>query len=239
MPQFLSSSHAFADVTEANEEGLLAIGGDLSSERLLTAYAKGIFPWYEEPYPVLWWSPDPRMVLFPEDIVISHSLRQRLRKAILEVRIDTAFDEVIKHCAENGQRSDSGTWITKPMIRAYIKLHNEGYAHSVETWIDTELVGGLYGVSLGRAFFGESMFHQKTDASKVALVFLCRLMKHLNFHFIDVQQETTHLKSMGAKSLARTEFLELLDKALMFETIKGKWTKFGHELNKIKNHEDE
>lgn len=232
MPQFLSSSIAFADVTEADEVGLLAIGGDLSSERLLLAYAKGIFPWYEEPYPVLWWSPDPRMILFPEQIVISHSLHQRLKNKTFEVRIDTAFNEVINRCAENGQRNDTGTWITKAMIKAYDKLHAEGYAHSVETWIDNELVGGLYGVSLGRAFFGESMFHQKTDASKVALVFLARLMLQLNFHFIDVQQETAHLKRMGAESLSRFEFLELLNQALKFETIKGKWTKFGHELNR-------
>ncbi|MBE0662007.1 MAG: leucyl/phenylalanyl-tRNA--protein transferase [Bacteroidales bacterium] len=231
MPQFLSSSIAFTDVTEADEDGLLAIGGDLSSERLLLAYAKGIFPWYEEPYPVLWWSPDPRMILFPEDIIISHSLRQRLNKKKFEVRIDTAFEEVIKRCAENGHRSDMGTWITPEMIEAYSELHFKGYAHSFETWNDNELVGGLYGVSLGRAFFGESMFHQKTDASKIALVFLTRLMKQLNFHFIDVQQETSHLKSMGAKSLARAKFLDLLNQALKFETIRGKWTKFGPELN--------
>lgn len=232
MPQFLTSSIAFADVTEADEDGLLAIGGDLTSDRLLLAYSKGIFPWYEEPYPVLWWSPDPRMILLPEEIVISHSLRQRLNKKIFEVRIDTVFDKVIKRCAENGLRSKTGTWITGAMIEAYNKLHTEGYAHSVETWIDNELVGGLYGVSLGRAFFGESMFHQETDASKVALVFLARLMKQLNFHFIDVQQETAHLKSMGAKSMARTEFLILLKKALVFETIRGRWTKFGNELNR-------
>lgn len=232
MPQFLTSSTVFADVTEADEDGLLAIGGDLTSDRLLLAYSNGIFPWYEEPYPVLWWSPDPRMILLPEEVVISHSLRQRLNKKIFEVRIDTVFDQVIKRCAENGLRSKTGTWITGAMIEAYNKLHTEGYAHSVETWIDNEMVGGLYGVSLGRAFFGESMFHQQTDASKVALVFLARLMKQLNFHFIDVQQETAHLKSMGAKSMARTEFLTLLKKALVFETIRGRWTRFGNELNR-------
>lgn len=232
MPQFLTSSIFFPDVTEADEDGLLAIGGDLTSDRLLLAYSKGIFPWYEEPYPVLWWSPDPRMILLPEEIVISHSLRQRLNKEIFEVRVDTIFDQVIKRCAENGLRSKTGSWITAAMIEAFNKLHTEGYAHSVETWIDNEMVGGLYGVSLGRAFFGESMFHQQTDASKVALVFLARLMKQLNFHFIDVQQETPHLKSMGAKSIARTEFLTLLKKALAFETIRGSWTRFGNELNR-------
>jgi leucyl/phenylalanyl-tRNA---protein transferase len=221
------SINKFPDVEEANEEGLLAMGGDLSTARLLLAYSNGIFPWYHEPYPVLWWSPDPRMILYPKDIRITNSLRQRLRKTPYELKVDTDFDSVIRRCAASGDRKREGTWITSEMIEAYEELHNEGYAHSFETWLDGRLIGGLYGVSLGRAFFGESMFYLEPDASKVALVFLAALLNELGFKFIDVQQETDHLKSMGAISIPRSEFIKLLKVALQAETIKGKWTNFG------------
>lgn len=227
MPLLLSDSLVFPDPREADKEGLLAIGGDLSTERLLLAYSNGIFPWYEEGYPILWWSPDPRMVLFPDEIRISHSLKQRLRNGGYEISFDTAFEEVIRNCALASGRQEEGTWITMDMIKAYITLHNLNLAHSVETWKEGQLVGGLYGVSLGRAFFGESMFHKMTDASKVALVYLARLMVQLKFIMIDVQQETEHLKRMGARTIPRDKFLKLLQEAMKYETLQEKWTKFG------------
>lgn len=217
----------FPDVEKAEADGLLAVGGELSIERLLLAYSSGIFPWYEDSYPILWWSPDPRMILFPKDIRISHSLKSRIKKHAYEVRIDTAFDRVIRYCATSGDRKEEGTWITNEMIAAYEELHAHGYAHSFETWLEGELIGGFYGVSLGRAFFGESMFYLEPDASKVALVYLAALMNELGFAFIDVQQETDHLKSMGAISIPRAVFIKLLKVALQAETIKGKWTNFG------------
>ena len=224
----------FPEATEANKNGLVAIGGDLSAGRLLTAYSKGIFPWYEDPYPVLWWSPDPRMVLYPENIKVSDSLRRRIRNGSCEIRIDTVFEQVIRRCATVSDRSTEGSWITPAMTDAYINLHEKGYAHSFETWNNGVLAGGLYGVSLGKAFFGESMFFLQPDASKIALIYLCRLMQHLGFHFIDVQQETTHLKSMGAIAIPRKNFLEILKNALQFETIQRKWTTFGCQ-NKFLN----
>lgn len=227
MPDNILPINNFPDVEEANEEGLLAMGGDLSAARLLLAYSSGIFPWYQDPYPVLWWSPDPRMILYPKDIRITNSLRQRLKKIPYEIKVDTAFDSVIRRCATSGDRKREGTWITSEMIEAYGRLHNEGYAHSFETWRDGRLIGGLYGVSLGHAFIGESMFYLEPDASKVALVYLAALLDKLGFAFIDVQQETDHLKSMGAISIPRTEFIKLLKVALQAETIKGKWTNFG------------
>lgn len=225
----------FPNAEEADENGLVAVGGDLSTERLLLAYANGIFPWYELPYPVLWWSPDPRMVLFPEKIKISDSLRRRLKKQSCELRIDTAFGEVIHQCASSGGRSRQGTWITPEMIEAYMLLHKMGYAHSFEIWSNGTLSGGLYGVSLGKAFFGESMFHLEPDASKIALVYLAHLMQHLKFHFIDVQQETSHMQSMGAVVIPRKDFLRSLENALNYNTIKGKWTKFGCGNELLKN----
>jgi len=227
MPLLLSDSLVFPDPREADTEGLLAIGGDLSTERLILAYSNGIFPWYEEDYPILWWSPDPRMVLFPDEIRISHSLKQRLRNSGYEIRFDTAFEEVIRNCALANGRQEEGTWITSGMIKAYITLHNLNLAHSVETWKEGQLVGGLYGVSLGKAFFGESMFHKMTDASKVALVYLALLMVKLKFIMIDVQQETEHLKRMGARTIPRDKFLKLLQEAMKYKTLQEKWTKFG------------
>lgn len=213
----------FPDPNLAEEDGLLAIGGDLSSERLIQAYANGIFPWYSESDPILWWSPDPRMVLFPGKFKVSKSLKQSVRNKGFDVYFDKDFKLVIEHCANTNRKEGEGTWITTGMQEAYIKLYDAGFAHSVETYRNNKLVGGLYGVSLGKAFFGESMFHTERDASKIALYALVERMKEWGFHFIDVQQETNHLKSLGAECIPRTDFLELLKGALKFPAVKGKW----------------
>lgn len=189
---------------------MLAAGGDLSPARLIVAYRSGIFPWYEEDQPILWWSPNPRAVLFPEEIKISRSLRKCLRVNRFEVRINTAFDAVIDACSE--PRDDEfGTWITPEMKAAYSRLHQLGFAHSIEAWQDETLVGGLYGVAIGRVFFGESMFHRVTDASKVALARLCRLMLEFDCPMIDCQVGTGHLFSMGARLVSRRQFTAWLD----------------------------
>jgi leucyl/phenylalanyl-tRNA--protein transferase len=207
----------------ADKDGLLAIGGDLSPERLLNAYANGIFPWFDEDSAILWWSTDPRMILLPENFKVSHSLRQTLNRGIFEVRFDEAFESVIYHCSMAGRRVLEGTWITQEMIDAYIKLHKLGYAHSVESYLDGRLAGGLYGVSLGKVFFGESMFYIERDASKIALSALVDRLRDWGFHFIDAQQRTEHLRSLGAHAVPREVFLEMLQMALSFPTIKGKW----------------
>jgi leucyl/phenylalanyl-tRNA--protein transferase len=186
--------------------GLLAIGGDLSPQRLLTAYARGIFPWYSPGEPVLWWSPDPRMVLFPEELNITRSLSKRLNKPDYEVRFDTAFRQVMEACASTPRDGQPGTWIVPEMIEAYCRLHALGHAHSVETWIDGQLVGGLYGVAIGRMFYGESMFHHVTDASKLAFVHLVRYLRHHGFGMIDCQMKTEHLARFGAREIPRTAF---------------------------------
>jgi len=213
----------FPDPREADDKGLVAVGGELSNDYLLAAYAQGVFPWFNEGEPILWWSPNPRMVLFPKDFKCSDSFMQTLRSNKYSVRVDEQFEEVIRNCAEVERPGQKGTWITKGMIKAYSQLHLDGYAHSVETYRNHKLVGGLYGVSLGKAFFGESMFHYERDASKVALYFLTRLMLKWDFHFIDAQQSTPHLKKMGAVDMERDQFLLKLEKALGFPTLKGKW----------------
>ena len=219
-----SSDVRFPPVELASPEGLLAIGGDLRSERLLEAYRHGIFPWYSEGQPILWWSPDPRAVLLPEDLRISRSLRQTLRRNVYRVTLDTAFGAVIHACAAPRVRNhESGTWITPEMIDAYRRLHVQGYAHSVETWRGDELVGGLYGVALGGAFFGESMFSQQTDASKVALVYLARQLKVWGFVQIDCQLPSPHLERLGAMPIRRRDFLRLLDSALALPSRVGRW----------------
>ena len=207
----------------AETNGLLAIGGDLCSERLLLAYSNGIFPWYSKDEPILWWSPDPRLVLLPENFKVSKSLRLLIKKNLFTVKLDTNFFEVIKKCADVVRPGQDDTWITNEMIDAYTNLHNLGFAHSVETYYNDKLVGGLYGISLGKAFFGESMFHTMTDASKVALFFLVEKLKKWNFDFIDAQMKTSHLISLGAKEISRKEYLELLKNSLKSKTKKGKW----------------
>lgn len=202
----------FPPVEEALRQpnGLLAIGGDLSPERLLAAYARGIFPWFDADQPILWWSPDPRMVLYPEELKISRSLSRRLRRDDYQVRFNTAFGAVIAACAATMRPGQDGTWITDTMIAAYTRLHAAGYAHSVETWIDGRLSGGLYGVAIGRMFYGESMFHRVSDASKIAFVHLVRHLRAQGFGLIDCQMETTHLASLGARPIARRVFLQQL-----------------------------
>jgi leucyl/phenylalanyl-tRNA---protein transferase len=215
--------YQFPDPHTADPDGLLAAGGDLSVESLVTAYSQGIFPWYDQG-PILWWSPDPRLVLIPSGFRISASLKQRIKKDQFTVKTDTNFEAVISHCALVNRKDQEGTWINSEMKKAYIALHHEGLAHSFETYFEGELVGGLYGVSLGRAFFGESMFHLVSDASKIALAALVKWSLTHDFLFIDAQQSTSHLKSMGAKELSRDLFLKLLAGALKYPTIKGIWS---------------
>jgi leucyl/phenylalanyl-tRNA--protein transferase len=215
MPVFrLTDDIIFPPPEYAEEDGLLAVGGDLSEERLLLAYEMGIFPWFAEGSPILWWSPDPRLVLFPEEVKVSRSLKQTIRKGIYVVTMDAAFDAVIGNCAEVHRGKDGETWITQEMVDAYRKLHQSGRAHSIECWCREELVGGLYGVALGRAFFGESMFTKRTDASKVAFVKLVECLREWDFAFIDCQVTTGHLLSLGARNIPRAKFLKMLKNAL-------------------------
>lgn len=214
---------SFPDPEEADDSGLLAVGGDLSIERLKRAYSNGIFPWYEEGMPILWWSPDPRMVLFPGKMIISHSLKQTVKKHKFRVTFDREFSRVIEECSVTPRKEQDGTWITRDMKNAYIRLHEAGYAHSVESWLDGELVGGLYGVSLGKAFFGESMFHRETNASKVALVHLVEWLKEKEYEIIDAQVYTNHLESLGGELIQRSHYLRLLEKALDGKGIAGSW----------------
>jgi len=202
--------------------GLLAAGGDLSAERLLAAYRRGIFPWFSAGEPILWWSPDPRMVLFPEEFKISNSLRKTLRNARYEVRADTSFEQVMRACAAPRQGAN-GTWIHEEMIAAYCELHRRGYAHSVETWIDGELAGGLYGMALGRMFYGESMFSRRTDASKIALAHLSAQLEKWDFGIIDCQMKTSHLASLGAREIPRDEFITRLRQLADLPGIPSPW----------------
>jgi leucyl/phenylalanyl-tRNA--protein transferase len=221
---WLGEDDAFPPVEQAAAEpnGLLAAGGDLSVGRLLEAYASGIFPWFNDGQPILWWSPDPRMVLFPAELKVSRSLAKTLRTSRFEVRADTAFRDVMQNCRMPRQ-GQSGTWITSPMVEAYCGLHREGIAHSVETWLDGELVGGLYGVALGRAFFGESMFMRATDASKVALVTLVRQLELWDFGLVDCQMNTAHLASFGAREIARSDFTRRLRELIHYPPVPGPW----------------
>jgi leucyl/phenylalanyl-tRNA--protein transferase len=224
MPIFrLVDEPIFPPPDYADPSGLLAVGGDLSNERLLEAYRLGIFPWYSDDQPILWWSPDPRLVLDPEDFKIPRSLRKILQKGVFQVTFDHAFEQVIQACAVVPRAAQNGTWITEEMQKAYINLHGLGYAHSVESWFGGKLTGGLYGVSLGKAFFGESMFHLKTDASKVALATLVEKLKSWDFHFIDSQMTTEHMVRLGAKELPRRIFLKRLQSALRHPTRRGRW----------------
>jgi leucyl/phenylalanyl-tRNA--protein transferase len=200
--------HRFPDASLALREpdGLLAVGGDLSVERILSAYRNGIFPWYSNQQPILWWSPDPRTVLFPERLKISRSLRKTLRKNLFTVTLDQAFEDVIRACAE--LRADgAGTWITPDMAEAYLNLHRQGYAHSVECWRDGNLAGGLYGIALGGVFFGESMFSRVSEASKVALCYLVRQLQAWGYGLIDCQVYSDHLASLGAEEIPRDNFV--------------------------------
>ena len=198
---------AFPDLSQAliEPDGLLAAGGDLSPERLINAYQHGIFPWFNEGEPILWWSPDPRCVLYPEKIKISRSLSKTLKKQPFSITVDKAFAEVVKSCAAP-RAKQAGTWISDQMFNAYLNMHKLGYAHSIECWQDDQLVGGLYGIALGKIFFGESMFSTRSDASKIALVYLSDFLQKRNFKLIDSQVHTDHMTSMGAEMMSRDEF---------------------------------
>jgi leucyl/phenylalanyl-tRNA--protein transferase len=205
---WLRSDSPFPPIETALAEpnGLLAVGGDVSAERLLAAYRRGIFPWYGEGQPVLWWSPDPRMVLFVDELRVTRSLRKSIRQRRFDIRVDCAFRRVMEGCSSTPRPGQTGTWITPELVGAYCALHNQGHAHSVEAWKDDELVGGLYGVSIGRMFFGESMFTREADASKVALAHLVAMARRAGVPLIDCQQETAHLASLGARPIPRAEF---------------------------------
>jgi len=216
----LSKDLIFPHPSLSDEDGLLAVGGDLSVERLLLAYENGIFPWYEDDQPLLWWSPDPRCILYPKNLKVSKSMKKLFRKNLYRVTFDKCFQKVITLCSE--VRSGK-TWITNDMIESYCTLNKLGFAHSVETWFGDKLVGGLYGVSLGRCFFGESMFSIMDNTSKTALITLTIKLEQLGFHFIDCQVYNKHLESLGAVDIPRKNFLNELAEGLKFETLRGIW----------------
>jgi leucyl/phenylalanyl-tRNA---protein transferase len=207
----------------ASPEGIVAIGGDFRAERLLLGYAQGIFPWPSDGLPLLWFSPDPRFALVPKDAHVARSLRKRMRHSPFEVRFDTAFDLTIRACAQKPRPGQRGTWITDDLIRGYERLHRLGYAHSIEAWCDGELVGGLYGVGLGRVFFGESMFADQPDASKIAFATLLGHLAKWQFRIVDCQVHTEHLERFGAQAWPRTRFLEHLRAAVAEEGRVGPW----------------
>ncbi|MBW2237824.1 MAG: leucyl/phenylalanyl-tRNA--protein transferase [Deltaproteobacteria bacterium] len=224
MPVFLLSDKIeFPPPHLASEHGLLAVGGDLSQKRLLLAYRMGIFPWFSNDEPIMWWSPDPRLVLYPREIKISKTLKKIIKKNVFEVTMDLAFRNVVHQCADVRLKKDEGTWIVKDMMDAYCRLHESGFAHSAEAWHRGELVGGLYGVSLGKCFFGESMFTRISNASNVALVKLVEYLNTLSFDMIDCQIPTDHLIRFGAREVSRARFLAQLERSLEAPTKKGKW----------------
>ena len=214
----LSNDLVFPHPSLSEEDGLLAIEGDLSPQRLLLAYSNGIFPWFSDDEPILWWSPDPRFVLYPKDIRISHSMKKLLKKNTYRISFDTCFRDVISNCST--LRKETGTWITDEMIEAYCKLHELGYAHCVETWYQDKLVGGLYGVSIGKCFFGESMFSTMDNASKIAFITLSKALEEKGFVVIDCQVHTAHLESLGAVYISRENFLELVEKGISIDPLK-------------------
>lgn len=220
-----AGNQIFPSIESADKEGLVAAGGELSVEMLVMAYCLGIFPWYSKGDPILWWSPDPRMIFQLQKTKISKSLRKKIENKAFSVTYDTEFDLVIQNCARIKRQGQRGTWITKDMIVAYKELHRTGYAHSVEAWDETELVGGLYGLSIGNAFFGESMFHTKTDASKVAFYHLSERLREWGFDFIDGQVPNPHLATLGAVIISRNEFLSKLNEAIRGKTLLGSWAK--------------
>lgn len=211
------------DPSFSESKGVVAIGGKISPERLLEAYSKGIFPWPNDKGPLFWWSPDPRFVLFPEHLKVSKSMRPYFNQAKFRVTYDTRFREVITECASLPRPGQNGTWIKPEIIEAYSQAHAEGFAHSVEVWEKGKLVGGLYGISLGAAFFGESMFSKVPNASKFGFISLVNELKKRNFHFIDCQVYTEHLESLGAEEIPRDTFLDLLKKAISFPTLPAPW----------------
>jgi len=211
MPVYLlDESLWFPPVEEATYDGLLAAGGDLSVDRLLLAYSNGIFPWYNEDEIPLWWSPDPRFVLFPDELKVSKSMRQLFKKNVFEFRVNTAFTDVVQNCSRVKRKGENGTWINSEIIAAYTALHSLGYAHSAEAWWGGELAGGLYGVLLGNVFFGESMFSLKDNASKYAFICWVQVLREQGIRLIDCQVYTPHLESLGARMITRAEFVQML-----------------------------
>ncbi len=227
MPVFyLTEKILFPPVHYAEPSGIIAVGGDLSPERLLEAYSSGIFPWFSDDSPIIWWSPDPRFVIYPAEIKISRSMRQVLERKFFRITFDRAFREVVTGCSRP-RKYEQETWITEDMIEAYVKLHEIGYAHSVEAWHGDELAGGLYGVSLGGAFFGESMFAKETNASKAAFITLAVNLKRLGFDIIDCQVYTEHLESLGAFEMPRGEFISIINNSMVRDSIRGNWGENG------------
>jgi leucyl/phenylalanyl-tRNA--protein transferase len=237
MPIFsLREDYEFPPVELADKTGILAVGGDLSPGRLIEAYKHGIFPWFSEGDPIIWWSPDPRFVLFPDEIKIARTMRQVFNRHIFTVTFDKNFDDIIYACREPRGDKD-GTWITDEMAEAYITLHRMGYAHSVEVWHEGSLAGGLYGVSLGRCFFGESMFTRVSNASKAALITLTQKLKTLDFSIIDCQVYTGHLQSLGARHIRRSEFIQIVNDGLRYESTMGDWGRLFENSGPIKGEE--
>lgn len=222
---WLEKELVFPHASLSNEDGLLAVGGDLSPDRILLAYKNGIFPWFNPGELFLWWSPDPRFVLFPEDLKVSKSMRPYFNQKKFTVRYDTCFRQIIKHCSQSKRKGQNGTWITDEMIEAYVVLHEMGWAHSVEVYSDDVLVGGLYGIAIGQVFFGESMFAKVTNASKFGFISLVRQLIKRGFTLIDCQQETPHLASLGATAIPREIFLDLMDKNNSLKHQPANWSK--------------
>ncbi len=214
----------FPPVDLANKDGILAYGGDLSTQRVLLAYHKGIFPWYSEETPILWWCPDPRFVLFPDELHVAKSLRRLINQQHFEVTFDRNFPEVLKNCQNIPRADQDGTWITDELFETYLEIHEMGYAHSVEVWLNGELVGGLFGVSIGGVYFGESMFAKVSNASKVGFVTLAKEMQKRGIQLIDCQVWTAHLESFGARHIKRSKFIHNLDILLETDSLKGSWS---------------
>ena len=234
IPYLNEDQHFIFSIEEASPLGIVGVNGNLSPGVLLSAYRQGIFPWYDEESPILWWSPDPRFILTPERLHIPKSLKKDIRKSSFSVTVDQAFPDVIRECARVPRKEQEGTWIVAEMQRAYNRLHNLGYAHSVEVWDKEELVGGLYGVSLGRAFFGESMFSLTSNASKTAFVLFMSALAEKGFGLMDCQVYTDHLAQFGACEIPRDDFLQMLPKMLDAPTKRGSWSRW-IELEPIKN----
>lgn len=227
MPVFwlYNDDYSFPDPALSNPDGLLAAGGDLAPERLLEAYKLGIFPWYNSDDPILWWSPDPRLVLFPQELRISKSMRPYFNQPKFQLSFDQSFREVMRGCQETERTNQAGTWINEDIIEAYTELHNMGHAHSVEVWQDGQLVGGLYGICLGKFFFGESMFARAANASKFGFISLVRWLQARDFQLIDCQQETAHLMSLGARAISRQDFMARLQGNLAKYPLRpGRWS---------------
>jgi leucyl/phenylalanyl-tRNA--protein transferase len=236
IPPLSDYSYTFPNPRFASDEGLLAYGGDLSSARILTAYRNGIFPWYSEGDPILWWSPDPRLLLYPEDFKVRKSFRRVLRNGGFSVTFDHCFSEVIHQCATVPREGQRGSWILPEMQEAYIRLHEEGFAHSVEVHKEGELVGGLYGLSMGKAFFGESMFSLVSDASKVAFKALSDVLGQRGYDFIDCQMETEHMVKLGAQTVSRSRFLDELEETLCKPSDLGSWQHFQWEYKEVEHY---